>query len=60
VFARELGAMAPALRRDRAAALGAVTSFNSWESLRAHQQLSLEDARRAWRGLIAAVLHHKE
>ncbi|HEY1586065.1 MAG TPA: TetR/AcrR family transcriptional regulator [Polyangia bacterium] len=60
VFARELAAMSPSLRRDRAAALGAATSFNSWESLRAHQQLSLEDARRVWRGLIAALVHHKE
>ncbi len=56
VFARELSALPPSLRRDRAAALGAVTSFNSWESLHAHQQLPLEDARRVWRGLIAAVL----
>jgi TetR/AcrR family transcriptional regulator, regulator of autoinduction and epiphytic fitness len=56
VFAHELAAMPPALRRDRTAALGAVTSFNAWESLRAHQQLSLEDTRRVWRGLIAAVL----
>ena len=56
VFARELDALAPPLRRDRACALGAVTSFNAWESLRAHQQLTVEDARRVWRGLIAAVL----
>jgi TetR/AcrR family transcriptional regulator, regulator of autoinduction and epiphytic fitness len=56
VFARELDAMRPALRRDRAAALGAVTSLNTWESLRAHAGLSVEDARRVWRGLIAAVL----
>ncbi|MGZ3441473.1 MAG: TetR/AcrR family transcriptional regulator [Polyangia bacterium] len=56
VFGRELAALPPSLRRDRTAALGAVTSFNTWESLRAHQQLSLEDTRRVWRGLIAAVL----
>lgn len=57
VFARELAPLPAAARRDRAAALGAAASFNSWESLRAHQQLSLEDARRIWRGLLAAVLH---
>ena len=57
VFAHELAALPPALRRDRAAALGAVTDFNTWESLHAHQQLSVEDARRVWRGLIASVLH---
>ena len=56
VFSKELARFSPSLRRDRAAALGAVTSFNNWESLRAHQQLSVEDARRVWRGLIAAVL----
>ena len=56
VFARELDALRPAVRRDRAAALGAVTSFNTWESLRGHARLSVEDARRVWRGLIAAVL----
>ena len=56
VFARELGALSPSVRRDRAAALGAVTSFNTWESLRAHQQLPVDEARRVWRGLITAVL----
>jgi hypothetical protein len=56
LFARELDAMPVALQRDRTAALGAVTSFNTWEALRAHQGLSLEDARRVWRGLIHAVL----
>lgn len=56
VFGKELARLPPQRRRDRAAALGAVTSFNTWESLRAHQQLSVEDARRVWRGLIAAVL----
>ncbi len=56
VFERELGALSPSLRRDRACALGAVTSFNTWESLRAHQQLTVEEARRVWRGLNAAIL----
>ena len=56
VFGKELGKLPASRRRDRAAALGAVTSFNTWESLRAHQHLSVEDARRVWRALIAAVL----
>jgi AcrR family transcriptional regulator len=56
VFSRELGALPPPLRKDRALALGAVTSFNAWESLRAHAGLSVEDTRRVWRGLISAVL----
>ena len=57
VFGREMGAMgSAAVRRDRAAALGAVTSFNTWESLRAHGGLGVEEARRVWRGMIEAVL----
>ena len=60
VFGRELAAMRPSLRRDRAHALGAVTSFNTWESLRAHAGLSHDEARRVWRGLVAAVLHQED
>lgn len=56
VFAAELERLPPAVRRERAHALGAVTSFNTWESLHGHQQLSVDEARRVWRGLIAAVL----
>jgi TetR/AcrR family transcriptional regulator, regulator of autoinduction and epiphytic fitness len=56
VFGRELEALPRSLGRDRAAALGTVASFATWESLRAHQQLTVEDARRVWRGIIAAVL----
>ena len=56
VFGHELAALSPSLRRDRAHALGAVTSFNTWESLRGHAGLTVEDARRVWRQIIAAVL----
>jgi TetR/AcrR family transcriptional regulator, regulator of autoinduction and epiphytic fitness len=56
LFAQELERLPPSLRRERTAALGAVTSFNTWEALRAHQELSIEEARRVWRGMIAAVL----
>jgi AcrR family transcriptional regulator len=56
LFARELDAVPHARKKDRLAALGAVTSFNTWESLRAHQELPMEEARRVWRGLIACVL----
>ncbi|MDB4967698.1 MAG: hypothetical protein JWN44_3387 [Myxococcales bacterium] len=56
LFARELDPLPPGVRKDRLAALGAVTSLNTWESLRAHQGLSVEDARRVWRRLIACVL----
>lgn len=60
VFDRELDALPPSRRRDRACALGAVTSLATWEILCAHQQLTVEDARRVWRGLILAVLEKKE
>jgi AcrR family transcriptional regulator len=56
LFVQELEAMPPSLKRERTHALGAVTSFNTWEALRAHQQLSLEEARRVWRAMISAVL----
>jgi hypothetical protein len=56
LFAKELDALPAALRRDRLAALGTVTNFNTWEALRAHQGLSFEDARRVWRTLITCVL----
>lgn len=59
VFSAELAALPPARRRDRARALGAVTSFAVWESLVGHQQLPVEEARRVWRGLIAAVLEEE-
>jgi len=56
VFAHELLKFPPSRRRERAEALGAVASFNSWESLRAHQLLSVEDSRRVLATLIRAVL----
>jgi TetR/AcrR family transcriptional regulator, regulator of autoinduction and epiphytic fitness len=56
VFARELAKFPPSRRRERSDALGAVSSFNSWESLRTHQQLSVEDSRRVLSVLITAVL----
>lgn len=56
VFARELAALPPSRRRERAHALGAVCSFNTWESLRAHQRLSVDEARRVMATMISSVL----
>ena len=56
IFSVELAALPPARRRDRARALGAASSFAMWESLVGHQQLSVEEARRVWRDLLAALL----
>lgn len=56
VFARELGALPPAERRDVAAALGAAASWSTWEHLRRHQGLSVERARKVLARTIAALL----
>lgn len=56
VFARELAELAPAERRDVAAALGAAASWSTWEHLRRHQGLSVERARKVLARMIAALL----
>ncbi len=56
VFAAELAAFAPGERTRRVRALGAATSWMTWESLRAHQRLSVEDARDVLRTLVVSLL----
>jgi AcrR family transcriptional regulator len=56
VFAHELARVSPELRRDLRAALGVATSFATWESLRAHQGLSVAAARRAIAFTLRALL----
>ena len=57
VFAGELDAL-PAHDRTRVhAALSAAAEFSTWESLRAHQGLSVDDARGAVHTAVAALLH---
>jgi hypothetical protein len=56
VFAPELDARPAAEREEVARALGAVTDWNTWEALRAHQGLSVADARAVMRRMIEALL----
>jgi TetR/AcrR family transcriptional regulator, regulator of autoinduction and epiphytic fitness len=56
VFAPELDACPAAEREEVVRALGAVTDWNTWEALRAHQGLSVADARAVMRRTIGALL----
>ena len=56
VFAPELDGLPAAEREEVVRALGAATDWNTWEALRAHQGLSVADARAAMRRTIAALL----
>src|SRR5262245_23793130 len=56
VFARELGARPPAVRREVAAALAAVSSRATWAVLRSHQGLTRVRAARVLTRMLAALL----
>ena len=56
LFAPELRAFAPALRRGRTAALATLCGFSSWDVLRVHQGLAVAAARRAVTEGILALL----
>jgi TetR/AcrR family transcriptional regulator, regulator of autoinduction and epiphytic fitness len=56
VFGPELDAHPAAEREEVVRALGAVTDWNTWEALRAHQGLSVADARAVMRRTIGALL----
>ena len=56
VFAPELDARPAAERKEVVRALGAATDWNTWEALRAHQGLSVADARAVMRRTIGALL----
>jgi TetR/AcrR family transcriptional regulator of autoinduction and epiphytic fitness len=56
VFAPELDARPPAEREELVHAMGAATDWSTWEALRAHQGLSVADARAVMRRTIAALL----
>ena len=57
VFAAELALGSIGERRERLAALAAATEWPMWESLRAHQGLSVAQASRVMRRTIVALLH---
>ncbi|MFL5889746.1 MAG: TetR/AcrR family transcriptional regulator [Solirubrobacteraceae bacterium] len=56
VFAPELDARPAGEREEVVRALGAVTDWNTWEALRAHQGLSVADARAVMRRTIGALI----
>ncbi|MEA2365354.1 MAG: TetR/AcrR family transcriptional regulator, regulator of autoinduction and epiphytic fitness [Thermoleophilaceae bacterium] len=56
VFAAEIERAPEHDRSALGAALGAVSAWSFWESLRAHQQLSVDASRAAMREAIAALL----
>jgi TetR/AcrR family transcriptional regulator of autoinduction and epiphytic fitness len=56
VFGPELDARPAGEREEVARALGAMTDWNTWEALRAHQGLSVADARAVMRRTIGALL----
>jgi TetR/AcrR family transcriptional regulator, regulator of autoinduction and epiphytic fitness len=56
VFGPELDARPAGEREEVVRALGAVTDWNTWEALRAHQGLSVADARAVMRRTIGALL----
>jgi len=58
VFAPELGGLPASERPATRAALGAAASWATWESLRAHQGLSVPEAAAAVRRTIAALCLH--
>lgn len=56
VFAPELDARPAGEREEVVRALGAVTDWNTWEALRAHQGLSVAEARAVMRRTIGALI----
>lgn len=56
IFHAELSARSPAVRRDLLAALAATAAWSTWEALRAHQRLTVVQARRVMARTIRALL----
>jgi TetR/AcrR family transcriptional regulator of autoinduction and epiphytic fitness len=56
MFHAELSARGPAVRRELLAALAAVSEWSMWEALRAHQGLTVAQARRVMARAIRALL----
>jgi AcrR family transcriptional regulator len=60
VFRIELDALAASERRDAAEAITVASSWQAWEVMRAHQNLSAAQAQRVLRRSIAALLRPAE
>ncbi len=56
MFQVELSALKPAARREVLAALAAAAEWSMWEALRVHQGLSVPQAQRVMKRMIAALL----
>lgn len=56
VFAPEIGSCHESVQPEIAAALGCAASFATWESLRSHQQLGVDEAQRVLVHLLTGVL----
>jgi len=59
VFAPELHRLTPSARRDTIEGLTAAASWSTWEALRAHQGLSVAQARRVLKRMLAALLRQE-
>ncbi len=55
-FAPEIHSCHDSVQREIAVALGCAASFNTWESLRGHQQLGLDEAQQALTHILAGIL----
>jgi AcrR family transcriptional regulator len=56
IFAPEIRSCHGSVQREIAAALGCAASFNTWESLRGHQQLSVDEAQRVLLHMLTGIL----
>jgi AcrR family transcriptional regulator len=59
VFARELEPLPQKERAETAAALAAASSFDCWQSLRLHQELSADDTRRVMKRMLRSLLSRR-
>ena len=56
VFAPEIRSCHASVQREVAVALGCAASFSTWESLRGHQQLALDEAQQAFAHILTGLL----
>lgn len=56
IFAPEIRSCHDSVQRELAAALGCAASFSTWESLRNHQQLSVDEAQRVLVHMLTGIL----
>jgi len=59
VFAPELESLRPVVRREVIEGMTAAASWSTWEALRAHQGLSVVQARRVMKRMLTALLEQE-